>query len=109
MKVNLEGRTALVTVAAMGIGQAIVLALASNGATVAVDDIDPVGQSTVEEIRRCGGNSAFHQADVWNLQAVNAMVAEIEEELGPIDIVINNAGINLGKQRFAAHEFPDSD
>ena len=63
MKVELKGRLALVTGGAGGIGRLIALALADNGATVAVNDVTN-GEPTCEEIRRRGGKAAFYLADV---------------------------------------------
>jgi 3-oxoacyl-[acyl-carrier protein] reductase len=109
MKVDLAGRVALITGAGQGIGQAIAYAFVENGATVAVNDFNPTGEQTVEEIRRRGGKAEFFQGDVGDVQSVTDMVAAVEKEMGPIDILVNNAGVNLGKQRHPAHEFLDSD
>jgi NAD(P)-dependent dehydrogenase (short-subunit alcohol dehydrogenase family) len=108
MKVDLVGRIALVTGAAQGIGRSIALALAANGARVAVNDIKP-GERTCEEIRERGGEARFFPADVSDVEAVNAMVAAVERDLGPIDVLVNNAGVNVGKDRVPTHEFKDSD
>lgn len=109
MKVNLDGRVALITGAGQGIGRAIALAFAENGATVAVNDIHSVGAETVAEIDRRGGKAEFYSGDVSDANAVNEMVATVENELGPIEILVNNAGINLGKERHPVHEFLDTD
>lgn len=108
MKVELTGRIALVTGAARGIGRSIALALADNGATVAINDIIN-GEPTCEEVRARGGKAAFYPADVSDAGAVNAMVASVERDLGPIDILVNNAGINIGTDRRPTHEFLESD
>ena len=108
MKVDLMGRIALVTGAAQGIGRSIALALADNGARVAVNDIKS-GERTCEEIRERGGEARFFPADVSDVEAVNAMVAAVERDLGPIDVLVNNAGVNVGKDRVPTHEFKDSD
>jgi NAD(P)-dependent dehydrogenase (short-subunit alcohol dehydrogenase family) len=97
-----------VTGAAGGIGRSIALALADNGATVAVNDMTN-GEPTCEEIRARGGKAAFYPADVSDVNAVNAMVAAVQRDLGPIDILVNNAGVNVGKDRRPTHEFLDSD
>lgn len=109
MKVDLTRRVALVTGAGQGIGKAIALAFAENGATVAVNDISNAGAETVAEINRRGGNAEFYSADVSDANAVNKMVAATEEGLGRIGILVNNAGVNLGKERHPVHEFSDSD
>jgi NAD(P)-dependent dehydrogenase (short-subunit alcohol dehydrogenase family) len=108
MKVELKGRLALVTGAARGIGRSIALALADNGATVAVNDVTN-GEPTCEEIRRRGGKAAFYQADVSDVDAVSAMVVNVERDQGPIDILVNNAGVNVGSDRRPIDEFLDSD
>ncbi len=108
MKVELKDRVALVTGAAGGIGRSIALALADNGATVAVNDVTN-GEPTCEEIRGRGGKAAFYQADVSDVDAVNAMIASVERDLGPIDILVNNAGVNVGADRCPIDEFLDSD
>ncbi len=109
MRVDLAGRVALITGAGQGIGQAIAYAFVENGAAVAVNDVNPTGEQTVEDIRRRGGKAEFYRGDVGDLQAVTEMVAAVEKVMGPIDILVNNAGINLGKERHPAHEFLDSD
>jgi NAD(P)-dependent dehydrogenase (short-subunit alcohol dehydrogenase family) len=109
MKVDLEGRLALVTGAAQGIGQAIAYALAENGAHLAINDYNTAGEQTAAEIRKRGGKASFFQADVGDVESVKPMVVAVEKEMGPIDILVNNAGVNLGKDRHPAHEFLDAD
>ena len=111
MKVDLEGRVALVTGAGRGIGKAIALAFAENGAWLAVNDVNPSGEETAQEIRRQGGNAKFHQADVGDASAANEMVATVEKEWGKIDILVNNAAVYVAnlKERYPIHEFLDSD
>jgi NAD(P)-dependent dehydrogenase (short-subunit alcohol dehydrogenase family) len=108
MKVDLIGRVALVTGAAAGIGRSIALALARNGARIAVNDIK-TGERTCEEIRGQGGEARFYQADVSDVDAVNAMVAAVEREMGPIDVLVNNAGVNIGTNRVPTDQFPDEE
>jgi 3-oxoacyl-[acyl-carrier protein] reductase len=108
MKVDLKGRVAVVTGAAGAIGQSTALMLAENGATVAVNDLhDP--EATCAAIRQHGGKARWYTADVSNASAVDSMISAIESDLGPIDIMVNNAGINVGKNRVPIHEFPDAD
>ena len=108
MQVDLKDRVALVTGAAGGIGHSIALALARNGAVVAVNDLSDGGK-TCADIRANGGKARFYMADVSDGDAVNAMVKEVEGDLGPIAILVNNAGVNVGKNRSPLHEFSDSD
>jgi 3-oxoacyl-[acyl-carrier protein] reductase len=108
MKVDLADRIALVTGAASGIGRSIALAFAQNGARIAVNDIKP-GERTCEEIRELGGQATFFPADVSDADAVNDMIAKVEREMGPIDVLVNNAGVNVGRNRVPTHEFPDEE
>ncbi len=111
MKVDLHGRVALVTGSAGGIGRTIALALAENGAIVAVNDVNPKGEDTCQEIEKQGGKARFFPADVGDSNSVNSMVAAVEKDLGAIDILVNNAGVNVGpgKDRPPAHEFTDAE
>jgi 3-oxoacyl-[acyl-carrier protein] reductase len=92
----LENRVALVTGASQGIGRAIALAVAKNGATVAVNHYP--GQAdqadlVVEEIERGGGRAFSVVADVSQRAEVEAMVDAVVKRFGSLDILINNAGI----------------
>jgi NAD(P)-dependent dehydrogenase (short-subunit alcohol dehydrogenase family) len=108
MKVDLKGCVALVTGAARGIGRATALALADNGAVIAVNDREG-GESTCEEIGKGGGRASFYHADVSCVAEVDSMVAAVERDLGPIGLLVNNAGVNIGADRRPAHEFLDSE
>lgn len=111
MKVDLQDRVALVTGAGQNIGKAIALALAENGAWLAVNDINPSCEETAQEIRHRGGTAKSYQADVGDVQAVNSLVTEIEREWGRIDILVNNAAVFVGslEERYPIHAFLDSD
>ncbi len=93
--IDLEGAVALVTGGGRGIGREIALALAAAGADVAV--IDFAGQELCDEvaaeIRGLGRRSLVVMADVGDEVAVGAMVEQVEKELGPLGVVVNNAGI----------------
>ncbi|MBO0765853.1 MAG: SDR family oxidoreductase [Hyphomicrobiaceae bacterium] len=95
--VDLRNRCALVTGAGRGIGRAIALALAEAGAGVAVNyrERRPEANAVAEAIRNRGGKAVAVEADVSDGGAVAAMVARVEGQLGPIDILINNAGVAL--------------
>jgi len=92
---SLAGRTALVTGASRGIGRAVALRLARDGAAVAVNYRSgrEQAESAVEEIRRTGGRAVAVGADISDPAQVSAMAAQIERDLGPVDILINNAGV----------------
>lgn len=91
----LAGKVALVTGAARGIGRAIVLALAAQGAQVAVNYQRSAGEAAalVEHIHAQGGEAVSFAADVADDQAVAAMVDEIIARWGQLDVLVNNAGI----------------
>ena len=87
---RLEGRVTLVTGAGRGIGRAIALRLASEGARVAVTDLDEsTAQATAAEI---GEGAIGLRMDVTDPVAVRAAVKETESALGPLDVLVSNAG-----------------
>jgi len=94
IKVDLSGRTAIVTGASRGIGKAIALALAANGAKVAcvARSADKL-KETADEIAAAGGTAEIHTLDVTNSEAVTKLVEGLAEKWGQLDIVVNNAGI----------------
>jgi NAD(P)-dependent dehydrogenase (short-subunit alcohol dehydrogenase family) len=101
---DLEGKIALVTGGGRGIGRAIALALAGQGADVGVSarsigEIDAVA----EEIRGLGRRSLSVACDVTNPEQVEQMAATIANELGPVDILVNNAGA-AGSHKFLGHD-----
>jgi 3-oxoacyl-[acyl-carrier protein] reductase len=87
---RLEGKIAAVTGGAAGIGRAICLRLAAEGALLAVLDLNR-GRAQ-ETVDAAGGGGVAAEADVSDSAAVDAAVAAIERELGPLDIFVNNAG-----------------
>jgi 2-hydroxycyclohexanecarboxyl-CoA dehydrogenase len=90
---RLKDKVAIVTGAAQGIGRAIVMRLASEGAKVAVADIDIEGATrTANEIKASGGSAIAVKLDVTRLQDAIDAADRVEAELGPIDILVNNAG-----------------
>jgi 3-oxoacyl-[acyl-carrier protein] reductase len=89
-----EGRVAVVTGGAQGIGAAIASRLASEGAAVAVADLTAErGAETVEAIVKDGGRAAAYGADVSKTEDVQTLVAAVVAEFGKVDILVNNAGI----------------
>jgi NAD(P)-dependent dehydrogenase (short-subunit alcohol dehydrogenase family) len=89
---NLEGQRALVTGATSGIGRAVALQLARDGAEVLVHGRDVVrGAATVDEITAAGGKASFVAADLGDAAEVRRLASEV----GEVDILINNAGIAL--------------
>jgi len=91
----LTGRVALVTGGSRGIGRAICLALAEDGADVAVNyrRDDDAASETVAAIEALGRKARAYQASVDDFDALALMVTGAEKNLGPIDILVNNAGI----------------
>ena len=92
---DLRNRVALVTGGSRGIGKAIASALAQAGAAVAVNyrERGEEAAAVVESISKAGGRAAAFGADVSVRTAVETMVHQIEDRFGPIDVLINNAGI----------------
>ena len=90
-----EGRTAVVTGGARGIGKAIVTMLAREGARVAInyERNANAARDTLTQIEAAGGKGMIVQADVSSESDVDRMMALTREQLGPIDLLVNNAGI----------------
>jgi 3-oxoacyl-[acyl-carrier protein] reductase len=102
-----EGKVALVTGAARGIGEAIALKLAQEGASVVVTDVDLEGaQQVVQEIEGLGRKAKAIQADVSQREAVQRLVSEAVTLFGKIDILVNNAGI-IRRGTFLEHDPQD--
>ncbi len=100
------GRTAIVTGAGRGIGRAYALLLAERGARVVVNDIgsDPYGQGAssapaeevVAEIRAAGGQAVVNSDSVASPEGVASVIATAHENFGAVDVLVHNAGRNLG-------------
>jgi 3-oxoacyl-[acyl-carrier protein] reductase len=95
MNMELMNKTALVTGGGTGIGRAISLALAKRGAAVAVNYSRSAAEAeeTVQMIKAAGGKAIAVQADVSRDSQVRDMVRAVEIELGPVGVLVNNAGI----------------
>jgi 3-oxoacyl-[acyl-carrier protein] reductase len=91
---RLEGKSAVVTGAAQGIGRAVVQAFANEGARVVVVDLNEAGgEETAKLVRDAGGEAVFHSADVSKVPEVEGMMNCCEAHFSPVDIMVNNAGI----------------
>lgn len=89
-----EGKLALVTGASRGIGKATAMKLANEGANIAVHYVNAAVQAddVCKQICALGGDAIVVQADIADRESVNRMIGEITEDLGAIDLLVNNAG-----------------
>jgi 3-oxoacyl-(acyl-carrier-protein) reductase len=96
---KLTGRTALVTGGSRGIGRAIALALAEEGAEVAVNYVssEPAARDVVAQIAKTGRRAILAQADVSDFPDTFRMAQDVLKEFGHLDILVNNAGVNSDK------------
>lgn len=92
---KLEGKVALVTGGSQGLGRAIALKLAENGADIAIAYVGPEApaEETRKDIEAIGRRVAVYVCDVRDEAAVNSTVAAVKKDLGQIDILVNNAGV----------------
>jgi len=99
VSISLAGRTALITGAATGIGAAIACAFAAAGAKVAINHFDQggVAKKLVREIEAGGGEALALDADVTEAGQVERMFDQAQTALGPLEILVNNAGVILEK------------
>src|SRR4051812_46332528 len=96
---RLEGKTALVTGGSRGIGRAIVLELAREGAKVALNyqSNDAKAQEVADEVAKSGGTCTLAKANLAAPKEARAMVKQVAEQFVPLDILVNNAGITRDK------------
>jgi len=96
---RLDGKTAIVTGASRGIGRAIAVELAREGAKVALNyqSSDAKAHEVMEEIARFGGGCVLAKANLADPKEARAMVQRVAEEFGHLDILVNNAGITRDK------------
>ncbi|HME27242.1 MAG TPA: 3-oxoacyl-ACP reductase family protein [Acetobacteraceae bacterium] len=107
---KLTGQIALVTGGSRGIGRATALAFAAEGADIAFCHLDDgtKGEETANEIRALGRRAMHRSLDVVDIAASRAFAQEVVAALGPIDILFNNAGMNIRKP-FEAYTEPEFD
>lgn len=100
---DLSGRVALVTGAARGIGRTLAIGLAKAGADIGVTDLETSldgAEETAEEVRRHGRRAVVKPLDVTSTRSIEDGLHQVVQELGAIDILINNAGIIVRKPAF---------
>ncbi|MCL2093244.1 MAG: SDR family oxidoreductase [Treponema sp.] len=97
---NLEGKTAVVTGSSTGIGQGIALALAQAGAQVAVTYNRDPPDGTLQLINEAGGRAISIQTDVQKRESIRNLMEETKRAFGGIDILVNNAAVQLNKLFF---------
>jgi 3-oxoacyl-[acyl-carrier protein] reductase len=96
MGTRFEGKVAVVTGAAKGMGQATAIEMCRDGAVVRITDIDKVGlEETARQIRAHGGKVTTEVCDIQDHAQVDALIQGTSKELGRLDILVNNAGLLL--------------
>jgi NAD(P)-dependent dehydrogenase (short-subunit alcohol dehydrogenase family) len=104
----MNGKVALVTGAAMGLGAAAALALAREGAAVLLTDVaDEPADAIVRAIRAEGGQAAFAHHDVTSEADWDAAVAQAKAEFGALHVLVNNAGISGGSNPLIGHDLAE--
>jgi NAD(P)-dependent dehydrogenase (short-subunit alcohol dehydrogenase family) len=102
MSGRLADRVAIITGAGRGIGAATARRFIEEGAHVAIAEIDAeIGEATAAALQRQGARAVAIQTDVASRASVEAMVAQVVEQLGPPELLVNNAGVNLFRDPLA--------
>lgn len=95
MEKLLLGKNAIVTGGGAGIGKSIVIALATQGANVAIADISlSAAEQTAQEIRQMGVKAEAYLCDISKIETHKSFADQVEADFGPVDILVNNAGIS---------------
>ena len=93
---SIDGRVAIITGAASGMGRATAFVFADEGARLALVDRDAAGvEAVTAAVRNAGGVASAYTADLADEAAIEPLVSRIRSDLGPIDILVNNAGISV--------------
>lgn len=94
---SIEGRVAIVTGAASGMGRATALLFADEGARVAICDVTVEGvEAVASAISDAGGTAVAYGVDVADPGSIATFVSDVQRDLGPVDMLVNNAGVSLG-------------
>ena len=96
MGARFEGKVAIITGAAKGMGKATAVEMCQGGASVRITDIDEAGlEETARQIRSDGGKVTTAVCDIQDRAQIDAMILRVKKELGRLDILVNNAGLLL--------------
>ena len=105
---RVEGKVALITGGASGIGAACATTLAREGASVVITDVqDDKGRVLAESIARAGGKARYYHQDVTNEEAWVVIIADVEAAFGRLDILVNNAGIGVSSPSITTMSLED--
>lgn len=107
---DLTGRTALVTGAGRGVGEGVVRELAAAGARVAVNDLHADrAEAVAASVREVGGRAVAAPFDVTDAAALAVALERVTAELGPVDVLVNNAGVPEGQRLVPFRESGEDD